>query len=68
MLHATAHWKATIHIYSLTKFQKIPQKITITTACPNQQKAVLAYIVLYGLREYKYNWAPVSGKKTPTPL
>jgi hypothetical protein len=46
MLHATAHWKATIHIYSLKKFQKIPKKITITTACPNQQKAVLAYIVL----------------------
>jgi hypothetical protein len=46
MLHATAHWKATIHIYSLKKFQKIRQKITITVACPNQQKAVLAYIVL----------------------
>jgi hypothetical protein len=46
MLHATAHWKATIHIYSLKKFQKIPKKITITAAYPNQQKAVLAYIVL----------------------
>jgi hypothetical protein len=45
MLHATAHWKATIHIYSLKKFQKIPRKITITAACPNQQKAVLADIV-----------------------
>jgi hypothetical protein len=38
MLHATTHWKATIHIYSLKKFQKIPKKITITAACPNQQK------------------------------
>jgi hypothetical protein len=46
MLHAIAHWKATIHIYSLKKFQKIPKKITITAACPNQQEAVLAYIVL----------------------
>jgi hypothetical protein len=46
MLHATAHWKATIHICSLKKFQKTPQKITIIAACPNQQKAVLAYIVL----------------------
>jgi hypothetical protein len=46
MLHATAHWKATIHIYSLKKFQKIPRKITITAACPKQKKAALAYIVL----------------------
>jgi hypothetical protein len=46
MLHATAHWKATIHIYSLKKFQKIPKKITIIAACPNHQKVVLAYIVL----------------------
>jgi hypothetical protein len=46
MLHAMAHQKATIHIYSLKKFQKIPKKITITAACPNQQKAILAYIVL----------------------
>jgi hypothetical protein len=34
------------HIYSLKKFQKIPKKITITAACPNQQKAVLVCIVL----------------------
>jgi hypothetical protein len=46
ILHATAHWKATIHIYSLKKFQKIPKKITLTTACPNQQKAVLVDIIL----------------------
>jgi hypothetical protein len=46
MLHAMARWKATIHIHSLKKFQKILKKITITAACPNQQKAVLAYIVL----------------------
>jgi hypothetical protein len=46
MLHATAHWKATIFLHKYKKFQKIPQKITITAAYPNQQKAVLAYIVL----------------------
>jgi hypothetical protein len=46
MLHAMACWKATIHIYSLKKFQKIPKKITLTAACPNQQEALLAYIIL----------------------
>jgi hypothetical protein len=46
MLHATAHWKATIFLHKYKKFQKIPKKITITVACLNQQKAVLAYIVL----------------------
>jgi hypothetical protein len=46
MLHATAHWKATIFLHKYKKFQKIPKEITITAACPNQQKAVLAYIVL----------------------
>jgi hypothetical protein len=46
MLHATAHWKATIFLHKYKFFQKIPQKIIITAACLNQQKAVLAYIVL----------------------
>jgi hypothetical protein len=45
MLHATAHWKATIFLHKYEKFQKNPKKITIAAACPNKQKAVLAYIV-----------------------
>jgi hypothetical protein len=49
MLHATAHWKATIFLHQYKKFQKIQKKITLTAACPNQQKAVLVDIVLYGL-------------------
>jgi hypothetical protein len=42
MLHGTSHWKATIHTYSLKKFQKLQQLKALTVACPNQQKAVLA--------------------------
>jgi hypothetical protein len=32
MLHATAHWKASIHIYSLKKFQKIQKIIACIVA------------------------------------
>jgi hypothetical protein len=44
-----SHWKATIYIYSLKKFQKINFFIAFTVACPKVQKAVLAAIVLQGL-------------------
>jgi hypothetical protein len=43
MLHATAHWKATIVLRNWRKFHKISKKITITTACPDHQKAILVY-------------------------
>jgi hypothetical protein len=33
MLRIASHWKATIHIYSLKKFQKIQKFIEFTTAC-----------------------------------
>jgi hypothetical protein len=33
MLCVASHWKATIHIYSLKKFQKIQKFITFTAAC-----------------------------------
>jgi hypothetical protein len=47
MLHGVSHWKATIHTYSLKKFQKLQQLHALTTACPKvQQKAILAAIVL----------------------
>jgi hypothetical protein len=42
MLHGTSHWKATIHTYSLKKFQKLQQLHALTVACPKVQKAVLA--------------------------
>jgi hypothetical protein len=29
-----SHWKATIHIYNLKKFQKIQKFIAFTSACP----------------------------------
>jgi hypothetical protein len=29
-----SHWKATIHIYSLKKVQKIKKIVAFTTACP----------------------------------
>ena len=32
-LCVASHWKATIHIYSLKKFQKIQKFIAFTTAC-----------------------------------
>jgi hypothetical protein len=41
MLHATARWKATIHIYSLKKFQKTQKFIAFIVACPRTQKPIL---------------------------
>jgi hypothetical protein len=46
MLHATARWKATIHMYSLKKFQKIQKFIAFTVACPRMQKPISVNIVL----------------------
>jgi hypothetical protein len=46
MLHRVSHWKATIHIYSLKKFQKIHKHIVFTTPYPKVQKAILAAFVL----------------------
>jgi hypothetical protein len=43
MLHATAHWQATVLLHNQQKFHKILKKITITAACPDHQKAVLVY-------------------------
>jgi hypothetical protein len=34
MIHVASHWKATIHIYNLKKFQKIQKFIAFTSACP----------------------------------
>jgi hypothetical protein len=34
MLRVASHWKTTIHIYSLKKFQKIQKIIAFTAACP----------------------------------
>jgi hypothetical protein len=46
---ATAHWTATIHIYSLKKFQKIPNKSYNHSNLPKPtKKAVLVDIVLLG--------------------
>jgi hypothetical protein len=40
MLHATACWKATIHIYSLKKFQKIQKFVAFIIAYPRTQKPI----------------------------
>jgi hypothetical protein len=45
MLHGVIHWKATIHIYSVKKFQKIHKIMVFTAACPKMQKAVLAPLI-----------------------
>jgi hypothetical protein len=37
-LHGAAHWKPTIHIYCLKKFQKIKKIIAFIVACPKMQK------------------------------
>jgi hypothetical protein len=42
MLHGASHWKATIHTYSLKKFQKLQQLHVLTVAYPKVQKAILA--------------------------
>jgi hypothetical protein len=34
MLHVASHWKATINIYRLKKFQKIKKIIAFRVACP----------------------------------
>ena len=47
MLHGASHWKATIHIYSLKKFQKIHKHIVFTTPCSKVQKAILPAFVLF---------------------
>jgi hypothetical protein len=44
MLHGTSHWKATIHTYSLPKFQIHHKLNAFKVACLNQQKAILASI------------------------
>jgi hypothetical protein len=44
MLHVVSHWKATIHIYNLKKFQKI-QNFIVFTAYPKVQKVVFLDIV-----------------------
>jgi hypothetical protein len=41
MLHVTARWKATIHIYGLKKFQKIQKLIAFIVTCPRTQKPIL---------------------------
>jgi hypothetical protein len=33
MIRVASHWKATIHIYNLKKFQKIQKFIAFTSAC-----------------------------------
>jgi hypothetical protein len=43
-------WIATIIPYKYTKSQLPHELIAFKTPCPNQQKAVLAPFVLYGLK------------------
>jgi hypothetical protein len=45
-LCSASNWKATIHIYSLKKFQKIQKFIAFTAAYSKVQKAILVAIVL----------------------
>ena len=46
IMNSNATWKATIHTYSLKKFQKLQQLHAVTVTCPRVQKAILATIVL----------------------
>ena len=46
MLHGASHWKATIRIYTLKKFQKIHKHIVFTTPYPKVQEAILVAFVL----------------------
>jgi hypothetical protein len=41
-----SHWKATIHIYNIKKFQKIQKFIAFIAACPKKQKAISAPLVI----------------------
>jgi hypothetical protein len=51
MLHEIDHWKATIHIYILKKFQKIKKFIAFIVACPRMQKPILVNKDLEGLTD-----------------
>jgi hypothetical protein len=39
-LCVASHWKATIHIYNLKKFQKIQKIIAFTAACPKSLNSI----------------------------
>jgi hypothetical protein len=45
-LRVVPHWKATIHIYNLKKFQKIHKHIVFPTPCPKCKKPILGALVL----------------------
>jgi hypothetical protein len=40
MLCVASHWKATIHIYNLKKFQKFQKFIAFTVACPKSLNSI----------------------------
>jgi hypothetical protein len=44
-LHVASHWKATIHIFRLKKFQKIQKFIAFIAARPKTKNTILAPLV-----------------------
>jgi predicted nucleic acid-binding Zn-ribbon protein len=49
MLHGVPHWKATIHTYSLKKFQKLQQLHALTVA-PKRAKSCFGCHSLLGIK------------------
>jgi hypothetical protein len=46
MMHEWSHLKATIHIYSHKKFQKIHKRYAFTTTCQKTKRAILTLLAL----------------------
>jgi hypothetical protein len=52
MLCVASHWKATVHMYSLKKFQKIQKVFAFTTACPKSLNSIYGNHRPLGVKSY----------------
>jgi hypothetical protein len=59
MIRVASHWKATIHIYNLKKFQKIQKFIAFTSACLESLNPTYGSPKPLGVKCYK--WLDASG-------
>jgi hypothetical protein len=50
MLLIASHWKATIHIYCLKKFQKIQKFIAFIAACPKSLNSTYGTYMPLGIK------------------
>jgi hypothetical protein len=50
MLHGTSHWKATIHTYSIKKFQKVQQLLGTYGSLPKNGKGHFGFLSPLGVK------------------